>query len=63
MRIFIGKQKVLVSKDIYKPYQRIWDREKYFKRLDQINGLVFFSSYDYLGDNFFKTVVDDTANG
>lgn len=48
--IFIDKEKVMVSKEVYLAYWKQTNREKYLERLDRKNRLLYISQFDQDGN-------------
>lgn len=59
--LFVNGKKILVSEEVYKAYWHVTNHEKYLKRLDQNNHLLFFSNYD-LDGHFEDNLVDEAID-
>ncbi len=54
--------KVLVSEEVYKAYWKITNRERYLKRLDLENRLIYFSTYDTTNNTYIENISDNSFN-
>ncbi len=59
--LYVNRQKVKVSKEIYKVYWREREHEKYLEQVDKKNHLFFFSQMDYDG-HFAESIVDESVD-
>ena len=59
--LYVGRQKVKVSEDVYKVYWREREHEKYLELVDRKNHLLFFSSFDQDG-YFLEILVDESVD-
>ncbi len=57
--IFIDKEKVMVSKEVYLAYWKQTNREKYLERLDRKNRLLYISQFDQDGN--FQDIIEDKS--
>ncbi len=59
--LYVGGQKIKVSKQIYKVYQQEREREKYLEQVNKKNHLLFFSSLNHDG-NFEDNLEDKNVD-
>lgn len=59
--IFIDKEKVMVSKEVYLAYWKQTNREKYLERLDRKNRLLYICQFDQDG-NFLDIIEDKSVD-
>lgn len=57
--IFIDKEKVMVSKEVYLAYWKQTNREKYLELLDRKNRLLYISQFDQDGN--FQDIIEDKS--
>jgi RNA polymerase sigma factor (sigma-70 family) len=59
--IFVGRKKVVVSKEVYQAYWKDTNRENYLRQLDRENGLLFFCDLDHDG-NYVDNLEDSSVD-
>lgn len=59
--LYVNRQRVKVSEQIYKVYWREKEHEKYLEQVDKKNHLLFFSSLDHDG-HFVDNIVDESVD-
>lgn len=59
--LYVNGQRVKVSEEVYKVYWREREHEKYLKRVDRKNRLLFFSLLDHDG-HFVESIRDENVD-
>lgn len=59
--LYVGKEKVEVTEEVYKSYWQEREHEKYLRKVDRKVHLLFFSDADHDG-NFVDNLIDERVN-